>query len=112
MNHRFAYAILEITLIYKNGILYANADLQRDKAVGADLWTVFQQPDQRRDATMQAVRKMVDQKQVCVLLTRLGFGSHGNCEVLSSSEAEGAAPWHQMLQMALNSGSQHAGVCT
>ena len=24
--------------------------------MGADLWTVFQQPDQRRDATMQAVR--------------------------------------------------------
>ena len=55
--------------------------------MGADLWTVFQQPDQRRDATMQAVRKMVDQKQACLLLngTCVTCGRCGNCEELPSS---------------------------
>lgn len=32
--------------------------------MGSDLWAVFQQPDRRREATMQAVRKLIDQKQV------------------------------------------------
>jgi PAS domain-containing protein len=51
------------TIMFTNDAWLRIMNLQRDKAVGADLWTVFQQPDQRRDATMQAVRKMVDQKQ-------------------------------------------------
>jgi hypothetical protein len=80
--------------------LYANADLQRDKAVGADLWTVFQQPDQRRDATMQAVRKMVDQKQVRVLLdgTCSSHGRYTNCMGLSSCEAKVTVLSHSTLQ--------------
>lgn len=32
--------------------------------MGSDLWTIFQQPDKRREATMLAVRKMIDAKQV------------------------------------------------
>ena len=69
------------------------ADLQRDRAVGADLWTVFQQPDQRRDATMQAVRKMVDQKQARLLQdgTCVTCGHWENCEELPSIGPEVAA---------------------
>ena len=40
------------------------ADSTREQAVGADLWTLFQQPDERREATMQAAQVMVAAKQV------------------------------------------------
>ena len=33
--------------------------------MGADLWSIYQQPDKRKDATVQSVRKLVDSKQAC-----------------------------------------------
>jgi PAS domain-containing protein len=51
------------TIMFTNDAWLRFMNLTRDRAVGSDLWTIFQQPDRRREATMQAVRKMIDAKQ-------------------------------------------------
>ncbi len=51
--------------------------------MGSDLWTVFQQPDKRQEATMQAVRKMIDSKQM-LLIFSASYLCPSDCQRLDS----------------------------
>ncbi len=61
--------------------------------MGSDLWTIFRQPDKRRKATMLAVRKMIDAKQVVPVCSE----SAVNLPRKGSLWSRRAGHWHGAL---------------